>query len=262
MELTDGKTERMDSNRDESATNRNHEPVGELARAWPYARHSGRGPSRPDAMLAANILRGGPMFRESPLANKTTSCPSATSSSVSHEMTRSVPPYSLGGIASVKGATGRSACTIIFVKFRWDFAPQSPASRADRARRRTVIGANLSYFRPRAIDLDQRRKRELFRPPSTGLSPRGGTQDAPRLPSHSTRPWLPQSPAAGSFQARPALFSAIFRRNATASVVRRTTDWRAHADTKLRIDWKVRHGHLTSHCGPKFPTPYRTLPFD
>src|SRR4029453_9799028 len=29
---------------------------------------------------------------ESPLANKTTSCPSATSSSVSHEMTRSVPP--------------------------------------------------------------------------------------------------------------------------------------------------------------------------
>ena len=39
-------------------------------------------------------------------------------------------------------------------------------------------------------------------------------------------------------------------------------DWRAHADTQLRIDWKVRHGHLTSHCGPKFHTPYRTLSFD
>ena len=31
-------------------------------------------------------------LRESPLANKTTSCPKATRSSVSHEMTRSVPP--------------------------------------------------------------------------------------------------------------------------------------------------------------------------
>src|SRR6476620_3916363 len=70
--------------------------------------------------------------------------------------------------------------------------------------------------RPRAIDLDQRRKRELFRPPSTGLSPREGTRDAPRLPSHSTRPWLPQSPAAGlskrdrccsasSFEGKPQL---------------------------------------------------------
>src|SRR4051812_12699978 len=39
-------------------------------------------------------------------------------------------------------------------------------------------------------------------------------------------------------------------------------DWRAHADTQLRIDWKVRHGHLTSQCWPKFHTPYRTLSFD
>ena len=39
-------------------------------------------------------------------------------------------------------------------------------------------------------------------------------------------------------------------------------DWRAHADTQRRIDWKVRHGHVTSHCGPKFQTPYRTLSFD
>jgi hypothetical protein len=39
-------------------------------------------------------------------------------------------------------------------------------------------------------------------------------------------------------------------------------DWRTHADTQRRIDWKVRHGHVTSHCGPKFHTPYRTLSFD
>src|SRR6202163_1693510 len=42
---------------------------------------------------------------ESPLANRVTSCPSATSSSVSQCTTRSVPPYSLGGTASVSGAT-------------------------------------------------------------------------------------------------------------------------------------------------------------
>ena len=41
---------------------------------------------------------------ESPLANSVTSWPSATSSSVSQWMTRSVPPYFFGGIASVKGA--------------------------------------------------------------------------------------------------------------------------------------------------------------
>src|SRR5215207_784916 len=43
--------------------------------------------------------------RESPLANSVTSCPNATSSSVSQCTTRSVPPYSLGGTASVSGAT-------------------------------------------------------------------------------------------------------------------------------------------------------------
>ena len=45
------------------------------------------------------------LVTESPLANKVTSWPRATSSSVSHEMTRSVPPYSVGGTASVRGAT-------------------------------------------------------------------------------------------------------------------------------------------------------------
>src|SRR5260370_40996261 len=43
--------------------------------------------------------------RESPLANRVTSFPSATSSSVSQCTTRSVPPYSRGGTASVSGAT-------------------------------------------------------------------------------------------------------------------------------------------------------------
>ena len=42
--------------------------------------------------------------RELPLANSVTSWPRATSSSVSQETTRSVPPYSFGGIASVNGA--------------------------------------------------------------------------------------------------------------------------------------------------------------
>src|SRR4051812_4286886 len=42
--------------------------------------------------------------RESPLANKVTSWPSVSSSSVSQWMTRSVPPYSFGGMASVNGA--------------------------------------------------------------------------------------------------------------------------------------------------------------
>src|SRR5690348_3469793 len=44
------------------------------------------------------------LVRESPLANRVTSWPSSTSSSVSQETTRSVPPYSFGGIASVSGA--------------------------------------------------------------------------------------------------------------------------------------------------------------
>jgi hypothetical protein len=40
---------------------------------------------------------------ESPLANKVTSCPAQTSSSVSHETTRSVPPYPEGGTLSESG---------------------------------------------------------------------------------------------------------------------------------------------------------------
>jgi hypothetical protein len=42
--------------------------------------------------LATNRFKPSLVRGESPLANKTTSCPRATSSSVSHEMTRSVPP--------------------------------------------------------------------------------------------------------------------------------------------------------------------------
>src|SRR6266404_1030309 len=43
--------------------------------------------------------------RESPLANRVTSCPSRTSSSVKYETTLSVPPYRRGGTHSYKGAT-------------------------------------------------------------------------------------------------------------------------------------------------------------
>jgi hypothetical protein len=42
---------------------------------------------------------------ESPLANRVTSCPSSTNSSVRYETTRSVPPYSFGGTLSYKGET-------------------------------------------------------------------------------------------------------------------------------------------------------------
>src|SRR5215813_3434009 len=57
-----GKTGKTDSNRGESAANRNREPVGELARARPYATHSDLGPSHPDAKPSANMPRGGPKF--------------------------------------------------------------------------------------------------------------------------------------------------------------------------------------------------------
>src|ERR1700748_3751159 len=41
---------------------------------------------------------------ESPEAKRVTSCPSSTSSSVSQDTTRSVPPHSLGGTLSANGA--------------------------------------------------------------------------------------------------------------------------------------------------------------
>src|SRR5215831_6190148 len=62
MVSADGKTGKTDSNRGESATNRNHETVGELAPAWRYATHSGRGPSRPDARPSANMPPDWPKF--------------------------------------------------------------------------------------------------------------------------------------------------------------------------------------------------------
>src|SRR4051812_13899127 len=62
MVWTDGKTGRTDSNRDGSAINRNHTPVGKLAQAWPCAMHLDRGLSRPDAVPSANMLPAGPKF--------------------------------------------------------------------------------------------------------------------------------------------------------------------------------------------------------
>src|SRR5829696_9784857 len=52
---------------------------------------------------------------ESPLANSVTSCPSATSSSVSQDTTRSVPPQSLGGTASASGAIWAMRTVISFL---------------------------------------------------------------------------------------------------------------------------------------------------
>src|SRR5262245_46490058 len=106
----------MDSNRDESATNRSHEIAVERARALLYAMHSGRGLSHPGVGQHASSLAD---VCESPLANKTTSCPSPTSSSANHEITRSVPPYSLGGMASVKGAICAICMHSPFCEFDW-----------------------------------------------------------------------------------------------------------------------------------------------
>src|SRR5215472_4089218 len=57
-----GKTGKTDNNLSENATNRNREPVGELARAWPCVTHSDRGLSHPDAGPSANMSRGWPRF--------------------------------------------------------------------------------------------------------------------------------------------------------------------------------------------------------
>src|SRR5438093_10463292 len=62
MVSADGKIGRTDSNRDESATRRNHEPVGELARARTCATHWGRGLSRRDEMHSASMPPGWPKF--------------------------------------------------------------------------------------------------------------------------------------------------------------------------------------------------------
>ena len=72
----------------------------------------------------------------------------------------------------------------------------------------------------------------------------------------STRPWLPQSPAAAlskrgrccsapSFEGKPQLRLCVAARLAGS---------RRHAAPD-RLE--VRHGHLTSHCGSKFQTSYR-----
>src|ERR1700720_3383803 len=62
------------------------------------------------------------LVTESPLANSVTSWPSAISSSVSHDTTRSVPPYSFGGTASVSGAI----CAIC-IEFDLSFGTPHPS---------------------------------------------------------------------------------------------------------------------------------------
>src|SRR5215469_4580304 len=61
------------------------------------------------------------LVTESPLANNVTSWPSVISSSVSHDTTRSVPPYNFGGTASVSGAI----CAIC-IDFDLSFRKQPP----------------------------------------------------------------------------------------------------------------------------------------
>ena len=55
-----GKIARMDNSRDGSATSRNREPVGELARAWSCATHLGHELSCPDAKLSAKMILAWP----------------------------------------------------------------------------------------------------------------------------------------------------------------------------------------------------------
>src|SRR5215813_12946597 len=135
---------------------------------------------------------------ESPLANKTTSCPSATSSSANHEITRSVPPYSLGGMDSVKGAIcaicirnplWKSYWTLQVATAKARFPCRHRTGRHPRGHR-----ANLPV-RQRETDRGRKEKRKLSTSRSAGLPPQAGARDGRRLPSHSTRPRPPQSSA-------------------------------------------------------------------
>src|SRR5262245_24956738 len=74
----------------------------ESSTAW-RAPASGRLSSSRMARGQAAISRAD--VRESALAKSVTSWPRRTSSSVSHDTTRSVPPYSCGGTLSARGAT-------------------------------------------------------------------------------------------------------------------------------------------------------------
>src|SRR5262245_16326578 len=64
-----------------------------------------------------------------PLANNVTSWPSATSSSASHDSTRSVTPYSFGGTLSARGAI--CATRILLLPRRWGTSPR--VSREDNS---------------------------------------------------------------------------------------------------------------------------------
>src|SRR5262249_2130427 len=136
---------------------------------------------------------------ESPLANKTTSCPSATSSSPNHEMTRSVLPYSLGGMASVKGAI----CAICMHNPVWksDWALHAATAKPRFARRARPDGTLRPLREPqsrqRETGLAQSEKRKLSCPQSVGLPPQVGARGGQPLPSHSTRRELLQSSAVG-----------------------------------------------------------------
>ena len=68
----------------------------ELAKCGPTVSFDGRRPGR----SATGVTGTSSARRESPLAKSVTSWPRRTSSSVSQDSTRSVPPYRWGGTAS------------------------------------------------------------------------------------------------------------------------------------------------------------------
>jgi hypothetical protein len=193
---------------------------------------------------------------ESPLANKTTSCPSATSSSVSQEMTRSVPPYSFGGIASVKGAICAICMQILYWVDRTKalLEVQSPAFCAgcgpndapalrdfDLGRAKLMLPCgrsvrcsllNEQVFRlEKEFELDHGFHRTPLVPgglePLQYISP-GGARSAQTHPSNKTYSLC----CAAQYY------------------------WGAIADMQFRINWKIRHEHLTS-C--RCPSSIRSL---
>src|SRR5262249_19282315 len=116
---------------------------------------------------------------ESPLANKTTSCPSATSSSANHEITRSVPLEIRPGFRALHVATAKP-------RF------------ARRARPDGILRPSREpRSRQRETGLAQSEKRKLPSPQSVGLPPQVGARGGRPLPLHSTRRELLQSSAAG-----------------------------------------------------------------
>src|ERR1700735_773942 len=95
------------------------------------------------------------LVTESPLANSVTSWPSVISSSVSHDTTRSVPPYNFGGTASVSGAI----CAIC-IEFDLSFETPHPVSSAHKTKNCNLIKCfrcrgELYFLRAKELPLEK-----------------------------------------------------------------------------------------------------------